>query len=306
VFDQFILQKPDLKPAPGLLTEWGWNDDRTKVWMTVREGVTWHDGSPFTAEDVAWSLARAADPGDRQPDPVRLVDADQLQGRGQQGHRRRGSSSTRPIFKWMYFLTGYVLPKAYYEKVGAEGFEAAPIGTGPYMVEKFERNAFVRLKANPNYWGGKPAFETVTIKFVTDAASPRGRSRIRQLPRHAGNALRGIRPPEGQGRLPASRADLRHRHDLPQRHRRDARPNVRKAAAHAIDKQTAHRPPAVGLRRADRHAGDAGIRGLRPVDHGRLRPRTGVEAAGRLRLLDRQSGEVQDPDHRASSPRTTR
>ncbi len=71
----------------------------------------------------------------------------------------------------MYFLTGYVLPKAYYERVGAEGFEAAPIGTGPYMVDGFERNAFVRLKANPNYWGGKPDFENVTIKFVPDAAS---------------------------------------------------------------------------------------------------------------------------------------
>jgi ABC-type transport system substrate-binding protein len=36
----------------------------------------------------------------------------------------------------MGFLTGYVLPKAYYEEVGAEGFEAAPIGTGPYMVDR--------------------------------------------------------------------------------------------------------------------------------------------------------------------------
>ena len=56
------------------------------------------------------------------------------------------------------------------EKVGADGFEAAPIGTGPYMVEKYERNAFVRLKANDNYWGGAPEFKSVTIKFVTDAA----------------------------------------------------------------------------------------------------------------------------------------
>jgi peptide/nickel transport system substrate-binding protein len=39
------------------------------------------------------------------------------------------------------------------------------------MVDRFEQNAFVRLKANPNYWGQKPAFENVTIKFVTDAAS---------------------------------------------------------------------------------------------------------------------------------------
>ena len=63
VFDQFILQQPDLKPAPGLLTDWGWNDDKTKIHMTVREGVTWHDGSPVTAEDVfAYTYAMLAQP----------------------------------------------------------------------------------------------------------------------------------------------------------------------------------------------------------------------------------------------------
>ena len=75
------------------------------------------------------------------------------------------------IFKWMAFLTGYVLPKAYYEKVGPQGFEKAPIGTGPYMVDAYEGNAYLRLKANPKYWGGKPAFETVVFKFVPDATS---------------------------------------------------------------------------------------------------------------------------------------
>ena len=75
------------------------------------------------------------------------------------------------IFKWMAFLTAYVLPKDYFEKVGAEGFEKKPIGTGPYMVDAYQGNAFLRLKANPKYWGGKPAFETVVFKFVTDATS---------------------------------------------------------------------------------------------------------------------------------------
>ena len=75
------------------------------------------------------------------------------------------------LFKWMAFLTGYVLPKAYFEKVGPEGFEKKPIGTGPYMVDAYEGNAYLRLKANPKYWGGKPAFETVVFKFVPDATS---------------------------------------------------------------------------------------------------------------------------------------
>lgn len=170
VFDQFILQQPDLSPAPGLLTDWGWNDDRTQVWMDVREGVKWHDGSDFTAEDVAWSLARAADPA--TGNPIQFVWGTLANHRVEGNRVIADVAQFDPtIFKWMYFLTGYVLPKAYYERVGAEGFEAAPIGTGPYMVDSYERNAFVRLKANPDYWNGVPEFETVTIRFVTDAAS---------------------------------------------------------------------------------------------------------------------------------------
>ncbi len=94
VFDQFIHQNPDLTPGPGLLTEWGWNEDRTKVSMTVREGVTWHDGSPFTAEDVAWSLEPRGPGKHRQPDPVHLVDAGQFPGRGQYGHGGRAAASS--------------------------------------------------------------------------------------------------------------------------------------------------------------------------------------------------------------------
>ena len=235
VFDQFIHQDTNLKPSPGILTEWGWNDDRSQVWMTVRDGVTWHDGSPLTAEDVAWSLARVADPATGSP--IQFVWGTLA------NHRVEGNKVIADvkqfdptIFKWMYFLTGYVMPKAYYEKVGAEGFEAAPIGSGPYMVEKFERDAFVRLKANPNYWGGVPAFETVTIKFVTDAAA-----RVAEI--ESGNAHVTLEVPyEEYDRLkatlsgtaaPISDIGMIFLNDI------DVMldPNVRKAAAHAIDKQ---------------------------------------------------------------------
>ena len=170
VFDQFIPQKPDLSFTPGLLTEWGWSDDRKQVMITVREGVTWHDGSPFTAEDVVWSLERAGK--EETGNPIQFVWKNVTNFKID-GNKITGDvvSFDPTLFKWMSFLTGYILPKAYYEKVGAEGFEAAPIGTGPYKVDKFERNAFVRLVAYDGYWGEKPAFKNVTVKFVTDAAS---------------------------------------------------------------------------------------------------------------------------------------
>ncbi|HPD92917.1 MAG: peptide ABC transporter substrate-binding protein [Rhodobacter sp.] len=237
VFDQFILQQPDLSPAPGLLTAWGWNEDRTQVWMDVREGVKWHDGSDFTAEDVAWSLARVADPATGSP--IQFVWGTLA------NHRVEGNRVIADvvqfdptIFKWMYFLTGYVLPKAYYERVGADGFEAAPIGTGPYMVEQYERNAFVRLRANPHYWNGVPEFETVTIRFVTDAASrvaevESGRSHVTlEVPYEEYDRLRAL-PSLGGVATPISDIAMIFFNDI------DVMldENVRKAAVLAVDKQ---------------------------------------------------------------------
>ncbi|MDR3493847.1 MAG: ABC transporter substrate-binding protein [Ancalomicrobiaceae bacterium] len=170
IFDQYVGQKPDLAFEPGLLTAWGWNDSKTGIWMDVRTGVTWHDGSPFTPDDVVWSLTRAGD--QKTGNPIQFVWG-ALSNFKVDGNRITADAKgyDPALFKWMAFLTGYVLPKAYYTKVGAEGFEKKPVGTGPYMVDAYEGNAFLRLKANPTYWGGKPAFETVVFKFVPDATS---------------------------------------------------------------------------------------------------------------------------------------
>lgn len=236
VFDMFIHQNPDLSFAPGLLTEWGWNDDRSKIFLVVREGVTWHDGSPFTAEDVAWSLERAGK--EETGNPIQFLWST-LSNFTVDGNRVEADvlQFDPTIFKWMSFLTGYVLPKAYYERVGAEGFEAAPIGTGPYMVERYERNAFVRLKANPDYWGGKPEFENVTIKFVTDAAS-----RVAEV--ESGNSDVTLEIPyEEYDRLTAAglKGTAETISDIAMIFINDVEPmldrNVRLAAHHAIDKQ---------------------------------------------------------------------
>jgi peptide/nickel transport system substrate-binding protein len=170
IFDQYVGQKPDLAFEPGLLTGWGWNEDKSKVWMDVRQGVVWHDGAPFTPEDVIWSIQREGKPDGGNPVSFIWAGIDNFKVDG-----KRITADVKQydpvLFKWMAFLTGYVLPKAYYEKVGPQGFEKKPVGTGPYMVDAYEGNAYLRLKANPKYWGGKPAFETVVFKFVPDATS---------------------------------------------------------------------------------------------------------------------------------------
>ena len=170
VFDTYIDQNPDLSFRPGILTKWGWNEDRTKVEMTVRENAFWHDGSPVTPEDVVWSLERAANP--ESGNPIQFVWS-KINNFSVSGNTVIADvKEFEPtLFKWMAFLTGYVMPKKAYTEMGAEAWENNPIGSGPYMVDKFERNAFVRLKAFPQYWGPKPEFETVVIKMVPDASA---------------------------------------------------------------------------------------------------------------------------------------
>ncbi|MDE4132378.1 ABC transporter substrate-binding protein [Phaeobacter sp. QD34_3] len=237
VFDLFIPQNPDLSFGSGILTGYGWNEDKTKIWMDVREGVTWHNGDPLTPEDVAWSLERAGNP--ETGNPIQFIWG-KIGNYAIEGNRVTADvlAYEPTIFKWMSFLTGYILPKTYYESVGADGFESAPVGTGPYIVEKFERNAFVRLKANENYWGGAPEFKSVTIKFVTDAAS-----RVAEV--ESGNAHVTLEMPyeefdrlkEKSGIMgtaaPVSDIGMIFINDVDVM--KDA--NVRMAMAHAIDKQ---------------------------------------------------------------------
>ncbi len=142
IFDQYIGQAPDLTLKPGILTAWGWNDDKTKLWMDVRPDVKWQDGSPLTPEDVVWSLERAG--AKDSANPISFIWS--TAGNYKIDGNRITADAIRyepTFFMWMAFLTGYVLPKAYYEKVGAEGFEKKPIGSGPYMVDEYQGNAFL-------------------------------------------------------------------------------------------------------------------------------------------------------------------
>ncbi|MFW8635488.1 ABC transporter substrate-binding protein [Cribrihabitans pelagius] len=237
VFDMFIHQNPDLSFDAGIITAHGWSEDKSQIWMEVREGVTWHNGDPLTPEDVVWSLERAGTP--ETGNPIQFIWG-KVANYAIDGNRITADvKKYEPtIFKWMSFLTGYVLPKKYYEEVGADGFEANPVGTGPYMVEKFERNAYVRLTANENYWGGAPEFKSVTIKFVTDAASrvaevESGNAHVTlEMPYEEFDRLKGKPGIEGTA-APVSDIGMIFINDVEAM----TDPNVRMAMAHAIDKQ---------------------------------------------------------------------
>ncbi|OLT31656.1 hypothetical protein BJF79_00130 [Actinomadura sp. CNU-125] len=66
--------------------------------------------------------------------------------------------------------TVYLLPPKYYAEKGAAGFSAAPVGTGPYVFEGAKAGREISVKANPDYWGEKPANSGVTFTWATEAS----------------------------------------------------------------------------------------------------------------------------------------
>ncbi len=238
VFDQYIDQNDNGSFRPGLLTKWGWNADKTKVEMEVRSGALWHDGQPVTAQDIVWNLTRAGDP--KTGNPVGAIIWSSITNLKADGNKITGDVKqyVADLFKWMAFLTGYAIPQTHYEKVGAAGFEKQPIGSGPYAVDEFVTGSFVKLKAFDKYWGPKPAFKNVTIKFVTDPSA-----RVAEIESGKSDITLGI-PFEEYDRLKAkpglsgSAAPIS---DIAMMFISSIEPmtdpNVRQAAVHAVDKE---------------------------------------------------------------------
>ena len=238
LYDTFIEQKEDLSLAPGLIDEFGWNADRTRIALRLRQNAVWHDGTPVTVDDVLWNLQQMADPKSGNTMGAVFSSIRDLKRDGQVVSFEVSNPWRVNMLERLTFFACYLLPQKYYEKVGAAGFEQKPIGSGPYMFDQFERGSFLRLRANPNYWGGKPAFETVIFKFVTDASS-----RVAEIERGSSDLTLDI-PFEEVDRLakkpglsvvwtPISNiAFMFFNSDGPM-----ADINVRRAAVHAIDKK---------------------------------------------------------------------
>lgn len=172
IFDQPLAQNPDASIKPALITKWAFTDPKTLA-LDFRSDVTFHDGSPMTAEDFRYSFF------ERQQMPVpeggRKLDTSFVWRRVSD---IEVASPTRAVMKfsepmpsavaWLCFLCSYVVPKAHLEKVGLDAFVKAPIGTGPYKFVEYQQGARLVLEANDKYWGGKPAIGRVTIEIVRD------------------------------------------------------------------------------------------------------------------------------------------
>ncbi len=168
--DALIKPLPGNDMAPCLAESWRESPDGLTYEFKLREGLRFHNGDPFTAEDVKFSFQRyrgvSAKLLHERVKAVEIVDP----------HRVRFVLQ-RP---WPDFLVYYatpatgaawIVPRKYIEKVGEDGFARRPVGLGPYRFAGMTPGVELVLEANEQYWRKKPSIKRVIFKGVPDRST---------------------------------------------------------------------------------------------------------------------------------------
>ncbi|MBK1787281.1 ABC transporter substrate-binding protein [Prauserella cavernicola] len=164
---------PDGTVEPWLATSWETPDPRTYV-FTIRDDVTFWDGSPLTAEDVAFSLGRHTDPDVASELAATFQYVDTVT---ETGPHEVTVTLTQPDPQFLYAVSagGLVLQKKHAEASGDDlgGPQAMVMGSGPYRVVDYSSSTGATLERNDDYWGEAPAARTLEFTQIADPETRR-------------------------------------------------------------------------------------------------------------------------------------
>ncbi|HLQ35785.1 MAG TPA: ABC transporter substrate-binding protein [Chloroflexota bacterium] len=168
--DALVKHLPGKPQSPSLAESYEVAKDYKSATFKLRPGIKFHDGSPVTPEDVQFTFEKYRGANAKilhdKTDKVEIVD----------------KSTVRFVFKepFIDFMTlygtpasgaGWIVPKAYYEKVGPNGFKQKPIGAGPYKFVQQKAGTEVEFEANTEYWRKVPSIKTIVMKGVAEGAT---------------------------------------------------------------------------------------------------------------------------------------
>lgn len=175
-----LVKRDDQGSRPSVAESVTPNDDLTEFVYKLRPGLTFHNGDPLTAEDVKFSLEQysgtSADAfksrivGIDTPDDLTVV----VRFDSSWPDYTTLSGTTASAFGW-------IVPKAYYESLGSEGFMNAPVGLGPFKVESIDPGREVVLTRFEDYHGRRPKVDRIVMQTGTDGAQSLARVKTGEL-----------------------------------------------------------------------------------------------------------------------------
>jgi peptide/nickel transport system substrate-binding protein len=170
IHDSMIKHFPGQQLAPSLAESYEIADDFMSASFVIRESATFQNGEPVTADDVEFTYMNYKGTQAKlfhdKLDRIEKTDARHITF-----HFKEPFVDFLILYGTPASGIGFIVPKAYYEEVGPDGFKQAPIGAGPYKLVRNTSNTELELEANPNYWRKSPEVKTIIYKIITDDAT---------------------------------------------------------------------------------------------------------------------------------------
>ncbi len=166
VFEGLTRIGPDGSVQPALAQSWDISDDGLTYTFVLRDGVTFHDGTTFDAEDAKFSLdrARGEDSVNAQKALFEPIDTVEVMA-----PTTLKVTLKQPTGNFLFNMgwgdAVMVAPES------ADTNKTAPVGTGPFKFDKWARGSTLDLVRNDAYWGDVPALESATFRFISDPAA---------------------------------------------------------------------------------------------------------------------------------------
>lgn len=167
--------------APALATSWETSEDGLTWTFHLREGVTFHDGTPFNADAVKYSFERAIVMGTGLTWQISgMLDVGDIEVIDDHTVQFNLKEPFAPFLETLRQPVAYIVSPTAVEANGGvtpgkrnDWMVNNAVGTGPFMLESRENDERTVLTANPNYWGEGPHLDKLTFRIVPDAATLR-------------------------------------------------------------------------------------------------------------------------------------
>jgi peptide/nickel transport system substrate-binding protein len=167
VFDTLVEPDENLEMRPALAQSWSVSPDQLTWTFHLRKGVTFQDGSPFTADDVVYSYRRIID--------EKLSNVDKFSAVTDVSAPNPDTVLIRVKQPTPNLLTnlGGFKGVAIVQRKNVESGQIAthPVGTGPFAFASQKSGDSITLTANPTYWGGRPKVPGVTFRFISEPST---------------------------------------------------------------------------------------------------------------------------------------
>ena len=169
IYDNLLSRHRDGKLYPSLATEWKLVNP-TMWQFKLRPGVKFHNGDPLTSADVKFSLDRANDPKAGSRVNTVFTTVDRIETPDPYTVHFHTKQPDPLLAARLAFYGGQIMPKTYFEKLGADEFNAKPIGSGPVRFVSWVKDDRLTLDANRDYWGGKIDADRVVFRPIVEGA----------------------------------------------------------------------------------------------------------------------------------------